>query len=96
MISGIVSFGHSEGHRSHGSEQQVRQPFADMDLFRRMARHTHGLWRGSAVFDGARAFEGVTPGLDRHCARVKQSAEYLGLKPVVDLDTWLGLAQNPR
>ena len=32
------------------------------------------LWLGSTVFDGARAFEGVTPDLDRHCARVNESA----------------------
>jgi branched-chain amino acid aminotransferase len=55
---------------------------------------THGLWLGSAVFDGARAFEGTTPDLDLHCARVNRSAEAFGLKPVVDLDTWLGLARD--
>jgi len=32
---------------------------------------THGLWLRSSVFDGARAFEGVAPALDRHCARIK-------------------------
>jgi branched-chain amino acid aminotransferase len=55
---------------------------------------THGLWLGSTVFDGARAFEGTTPDLDLHCARVNRSAEALGLKPVVDLGTWLGLARD--
>src|SRR5215467_7252338 len=55
---------------------------------------THGLWLGSAVFDGARAFEGVAPDLDRHCARVNRSAVNLGLKPIVDLDAWLGLARE--
>ena len=35
-------------------------------------------WLGSTVFDGARAFEGVTPDLDRHCARVNHSARELG------------------
>jgi branched-chain amino acid aminotransferase len=43
------------------------------------------------VFDGARAFEGVMPDLDRHCERVNASALALGLKPSVDLDTMLGL-----
>ena len=57
-----------------------------------MGVRTHGGWLGSTVFDGARAFEGVTPDLDRHCARVNQSAINLGLKPIVDTDTWLGLA----
>jgi branched-chain amino acid aminotransferase len=46
------------------------------------------------VFDGARAFEGVTPDLDRHCVRVNQSAMNFGLKPIVDLDTWLGLTRE--
>ena len=34
-----------------------------------MGPRTHAAWLGSAVFDGARAFEGVAPDLDRHCAR---------------------------
>ena len=59
-----------------------------------MGPRTHGLWLGSTVFDGARAFEGVTPDLDRHCARVNQSAVNFWLKPVVDLNTWLGLARE--
>ena len=41
----------------------------------------HGMWQGSSVFDGARRFEGVTPDLDRHCARVNASAEALMLTP---------------
>lgn len=41
---------------------------------------SHGTWLGSLVFDGARAFEGVTPDLDRHSARVIQSAHALGLE----------------
>ena len=43
---------------------------------------THGLWLGSVAFDGARAFEGVTPDLDLHCARVNRSALALGLRPM--------------
>ena len=35
-----------------------------------MGARTHAVWLGSMVFDGARAFEGVTPDLDLHCARV--------------------------
>ena len=41
----------------------------------------HAFWLGSSVFDGARAFEGVTPDLDLHCQRVNDSARALGLKP---------------
>jgi len=44
---------------------------------------THGLWMSTVVFDGARAFEGVTPDLDLHCARVVRSAAALGLAPTV-------------
>jgi branched-chain amino acid aminotransferase len=54
-----------------------------------------GRWhRGNVPMVGPRAFNGVTPDLDRHCARVNRSAISFGLKPVVDLDTWLGLARE--
>jgi len=59
-----------------------------------MGPRTHAAWLGSTVFDGSRAFEGVTPDLDRHCARVNRSAINFGLKPVVDAETWLGLARE--
>ena len=59
-----------------------------------MGPRTHAAWLGSVVFDGARAFEGVAPDLDRHCARVNQSAVNFMLKPVVDTGTWLGLARE--
>jgi len=55
---------------------------------------THAIWLGSSVFDGARAFEGVTPDIDRHCTRVNDSAAKLGLKATVPLDTWLGLVRD--
>jgi branched-chain amino acid aminotransferase len=57
---------------------------------------SHATWLGSLVFDGARAFEGVTPDLDRHCARVNASAEAMHLKPVVPADTWMGLVADGR
>lgn len=41
----------------------------------------HGTWLGSMVFDGARAFDCMTPDLDLHCARVVESARRLGLEP---------------
>jgi branched-chain amino acid aminotransferase len=40
----------------------------------------HATWMGAAVFDGARAFEGVSPDLDRHCQRAVRSATALGLR----------------
>jgi branched-chain amino acid aminotransferase len=59
-----------------------------------MGPRTHAVWLASVVFDGARAFEGVAPDLERHCARVNQSAVNFKLKPVVDTETWLGLARE--
>ncbi len=44
----------------------------------------HGSWLGTTVFDGARRFEGVTPDLDAHCARVNRSAEALMITPTVE------------
>jgi len=55
---------------------------------------THAAWLGSSVFDGARAFEGVTPDLDLHCARVNDSAPKLFLKALVPKETWLGLVAD--
>ena len=43
----------------------------------------HGMWLGSNVFDGARLANGLTPDLDRHCARVNASAEALMVTPTV-------------
>jgi branched-chain amino acid aminotransferase len=45
-----------------------------------MAAWDHATWLGAAVFDGARAFEGTTPDLARHCARAVRSATALGLR----------------
>lgn len=59
-----------------------------------MGPRTHAAWLGSVVFDGARAFEGVAPDLDRHVARANQSAISFGLKPVVDTGTWMTLANE--
>ena len=47
---------------------------------------THAIWLGSSVFDGARVFEGVTPDLDLHCARVNASAKTMYLKPTMAAD----------
>ncbi len=51
-------------------------------------------WLGSLVFDGARGFEGVYPDLDRHAARVNDSARTLGLKPTLTGETIAGLAKD--
>lgn len=59
-----------------------------------MGPRTHAAWLGTSVFDGARAFEGVTPDLDLHCARINASTKAMCLKPVVTTETWLGLARD--
>jgi len=59
-----------------------------------MGPRTHAAWLCSVVFDGARAFEGVTPDLELHCARVNNSASKLYLKPVVATEEWIRLASE--
>ena len=56
---------------------------------------THAIWLGSSVFDGARAFEGTTPDLDLHCARVNASAKTMFLDPVVPVAQWHNADPEP-
>lgn len=46
----------------------------------------HAFWQASTVFDGARAFGGLAPDLDRHCARSIASATAMGLKPAMSAE----------
>ena len=55
---------------------------------------SHAFWLGSSVFDGARAFEGVTPDLDRHCARLNRSAKSMWLKPLKSVEEMLELSRE--
>ncbi|WP_198174130.1 branched-chain amino acid aminotransferase [Mesorhizobium xinjiangense] len=55
---------------------------------------SHVMWLGSSVFDGARWFDGVAPDLDRHSARVNDSAIALGLKPTMSVDEIVGLTRD--
>jgi branched-chain amino acid aminotransferase len=59
-----------------------------------MGPRTHGAWLASTVFDGARAFEGVMPDIELHCARVNRSAASLMLKPKVPQQRWLDLVHE--
>jgi branched-chain amino acid aminotransferase len=59
-----------------------------------MGPRSHAAWLCSIVFDGARAFEGVTPDLQLHCARVNDSAAKLFLKPSVSPERWVELARE--
>ncbi|SDE34945.1 branched-chain amino acid aminotransferase [Limimaricola pyoseonensis] len=44
----------------------------------------HGAWLGTTVFDGARYAHGLTPDLDKHCARTNASARALMIEPTVE------------
>ncbi len=66
-----------------------------------MGPMTHGFWMASTVFDGARAFEGVAPDIDRHCLRLVDSAKVMGLDPLLSAGEMKelvddGLARFPR
>lgn len=54
----------------------------------------HGAWLGSVVFDGARQFNGKTPDLDAHCARLNRSAEALMLRPTVSVEEMIALTHE--
>lgn len=55
---------------------------------------SHVMWLGSSVFDGGRWFEGISPDLNLHCARVNASAIALGLKPTMTAEAIIGLARD--
>lgn len=55
---------------------------------------THAVWLGSSVFDGGRAFEGVTPDIDLHLARVNRSATALKLKPTMTVEAMAELVRE--
>jgi branched-chain amino acid aminotransferase len=54
----------------------------------------HGSWLGTTVFDGARFFDGLTPDLDAHCARVNRSAAALMLTPTVGTDEMVAIVRE--
>ena len=54
----------------------------------------HAMWLGSAVFDGARFFDGMTPDLDLHCARTNASAEALLMRPTLQAAEMVEIAQE--
>lgn len=59
-----------------------------------MGAADHGTWLGTMVFDGARTFEGVSPDLDLHCARIVNSARAMGMEPPVSADQIEALARS--
>jgi len=66
-----------------------------------MGSLTQAAWLASMVFDGARAFGGVAPDLDKHCARAIRSARVMGLEPSVSAGeieelAWDGISRFPK
>ena len=59
-----------------------------------MGAADHGAWLGSNVFDGARFFDGLTPDLEAHCARVNRSARALMIEPTVETDEMVALVRE--
>ncbi|MFC6637128.1 branched-chain amino acid aminotransferase [Sulfitobacter sp. JBTF-M27] len=51
----------------------------------------HGSWLGTTVFDGARLFDGLSPDLDKHCARINRSAEALMITPTVTTEDMIDI-----
>lgn len=54
----------------------------------------HGSWLGTTVFDGARFFDGMTPDLDKHLARVNASARSLMINPTVSAEAMLEIVRE--
>ena len=59
-----------------------------------MGPRTHAAWQASSVFDGARIFENTIPDIDKHAARVNQSALKMGLKPIMQPKEIVDLARQ--
>lgn len=49
-------------------------------------------WFATGVFDGARAFDGVAPDLDQHCARMLRSVGHFGLATELTVDDLIEVA----
>ncbi|MGC1503494.1 MAG: branched-chain amino acid aminotransferase [Sulfitobacter sp.] len=54
----------------------------------------HGAWLGTTVFDGARLFDGLSPDLEKHCARVNRSAKALMITPTVSTEDMVAIVRE--
>ena len=54
----------------------------------------HGAWLGTTVFDGARLFDGLSPDLEAHCARINRSAKALMITPTVKTDDMIEMVRE--
>ncbi len=59
-----------------------------------LSPNSQAMWLSSIVFDGARAIHGHLPDLERHCARVNQSAVALGMNPTKTTEEIVALAKE--
>lgn len=62
---------------------------------------SHSWWMASSVFDGARAFRRLAPDLDRHCARMVESARTFHMNVPVSAEemialSWEGIERFPE
>lgn len=62
---------------------------------------SHAWWMASSVFDGARAFQRLAPDLDRHCARLAESAKAFNMTPPMSTADmvalcWEGIEKFPE
>lgn len=62
---------------------------------------SHAWWMASSVFDGARAFQRLAPDLDRHCARLAESAKAFHMTPPMSTGDmialcWEGIEKFPE
>ncbi len=46
----------------------------------------HAMWMSTVAFDGARAFDGLAPDLDRHCQRLINSTRKMLLEPTLSAE----------
>ena len=51
-------------------------------------------WFATMIFDGARAFDGVMPDIERHCARCLNSARVMGMAPEESVEDLVALAAD--
>ena len=54
----------------------------------------HGAWLGTTVFDGARLFDGLSPDLEKHCARVNRSAQALMITPTISTQDMVAMVRE--
>lgn len=59
-----------------------------------LSARSQATYQAALVFDGARAIDGRTPDLDRHCQRVVRSARALGLEPTHEPEAIVELCQE--